>query len=88
MRKRQTRDYAAGERIALMREDRGMSRRDLCLAAQLANPRDARMHFSERTLARIEEEGAIPTARVKFALAAQFDMLPSHIWGARAAVAA
>lgn len=84
------RDYAAGELIAAMREDRGMSRGDLVAAMRLANPRDPRMHVSERTLARIEDDGAIPTARVKFALAVALEMLPSQIWGAgrRALVAA
>lgn len=87
MRKRH-RDYGAGEMIARMREDRGMSRGDLVMNMRLANPRDARMQVSERTLARIEDEGAIPTARVKFAIAAAFDMVPSEVWGARTRVAA
>lgn len=55
---------------------------------RLDNPRDARMHASERTIARIEEDGAIPTARVKFALSRQFDLLPSQVWGSRRVVAA
>lgn len=76
------RDYAAGEMIASMREDRGLSRADLVIAMRLANPGDARMHVSERTLARIEDEGAIPTARVKFAIAASLDLVPSQVWGA------
>lgn len=84
---RANRDYAAGERISLLREDRGMSRRDLAMAMQLANPTDARMQVSERTLVRIEEEGAVPTARVKFAIAAAFDMVPSQLWGPRAVIA-
>lgn len=83
----QTRDYVAGERIAQMRVDVGLSRRDMTLAMQLRHPGDSRMHVSERTLARIEEQGAIPTARVKFALAAQFDLLPSALWGSRIPVA-
>lgn len=65
-----------------MREDRGLSRRDLCQHMQLEHPRDPRMHVSERTLTRIEEDGAVPTARVKFAIAQAFDMVPSEIWGA------
>lgn len=76
------RDYAAGEYVASLREDKGMSRGDLAMAMRLANPRDPRMQVSERTLVRIEDDGAVPTARVKFAIAAQLGMLPSQIWGA------
>ena len=75
------RDYAAGELIAATREDRGMSRGDLVLAMRNENPRDPRMHVSERTLARIEDEGAVPTARVKFAIAAALGLMPSQVWG-------
>lgn len=83
------RDYAAGQRIAEMREDIGMSRGDLVLRMRNANPGDPRMHISYRTLQRVEEQGAIPTARVKFALAAAFDLVPSQVWGgARGRVAA
>lgn len=83
-----SRDYGAGERVQEMREDRGLSRDDLVLRARLDNPRDPRMHISYRTLQRVEEEGAIPTARVKFAIAAVFNMVPSEIWGSRVRVAA
>jgi hypothetical protein len=71
-----------------MREDRGLSRDDLVLSMRNANPRDPRMHISYRTLQRIEEDGAVPTARVKFALAAAFGLVPSQIWGSRARVTA
>lgn len=47
------------------------------------NPGDARMHVSERTLRRVEEEGIVPTARVQFAIAAAFSLLPSQLWGNR-----
>ncbi|HZW09013.1 MAG TPA: hypothetical protein VFF69_03840 [Phycisphaerales bacterium] len=78
------RDYAAGQRLAAMREDRGLSRGDLVREMQLANPRNPRMHVSERTLMRIEDHGAVPTARVKFAVSAAFGLLPSQIWGCAA----
>lgn len=68
-----------------MREDAGLSRRDLARKLQIENPSDARMHVSDRTLARIEEDGVVPTARVKFAITHAFDMVPSEVWGARTA---
>lgn len=82
------RDYGAGEYVSTLREDRGMSRGDLVVAMRLANPRDPRMQVSERTLQRIEDDGAVPTARVKFAIAAAFNLLPSQVWGNRARVPA
>lgn len=48
-----------------------------------SHPCTARMHVSERTLRRVEEEGVVPTPRVQFAIAAAFDLLPSQIWGGR-----
>lgn len=50
------------------------------------HPHDSRMHVSERTLRRVEEEGVIPTARVQFAIAAAFDRLPSQVWGNRSTI--
>lgn len=75
------RDYAAGEYVFTLREDKGLSRGDFAKAMRLANPRDARMQVSERTLVRIEDEGVVPTTRVKFAIAAQLGLVPSQIWG-------
>lgn len=74
--------------LAELREDRGLSRHDLATKMRLDHPRDPRMHASSRTIQRIEEDGAVPTARVKFALSAQFNMLPSEIWGSRRLVRA
>ena len=78
-RNRQGRDYAAGELLRLLREDAGYSRRELADKIRRHNP-DPRMHVSDRTMARVEDDGVIPTARVKFALAAEHDRLPSDIW--------
>lgn len=66
-----------------MRVDRGWSFRELSAHMAAAHPGDPRMHVSERTLRRVEEDGIVPTARVQFAIAAQFDLLPSQLWGSR-----
>lgn len=81
--RRTSRDYAAGQQIATLREDRGFSRRDLSQHLATSYPDEPRMQVSDRTLARIEDDGVIPTARVKFALAMAFALSPSEIWGGR-----
>lgn len=80
-RNRQGRDYGAGELLQLLREDAGYSRRELADKIRRDNP-DPRLHVSERTMARIEDEGMVPTARVKFALAAAHERVPSEVWNA------
>lgn len=65
-----------------MRIDRGWSLRELSRQMALGSPCDARMHVSERTLRRVEDDGVVPTARVQFAIARAFGLLPSQIWGA------
>lgn len=77
-----SRDFRAGDELRRLREDHGLSQHDLAVKLVREHPRDSRYHVSERTIRRIEDNGVIPTVRVKFALAGSFDLLPSALWGA------
>lgn len=58
-----------GAQVRLLRADRGLSPEQLGWATGVSGP----------TVRRIER-GAIPTARVQYAIASYFDMRPSQLW--------
>lgn len=67
-----------------LREDRGLSHEALSWAIY----REGHGTVSGRNIRRIEDTGAIPTVRVRFALASYFGRAQSEIWQTGQRVAA
>lgn len=77
------RDYRAADYIRELRESRGLSPTQLADAiAEIATKGKDECPYtvSSRTIYRIEEEGQVPTVRIKFALAAFFGVPMADIW--------
>jgi ribosome-binding protein aMBF1 (putative translation factor) len=80
------RDFRAADYVRELRESRGLGRRDLAEAIEtLASKGTDVLPYtvSDRTIHRIEEDGAIPGPRVRFAIARFFDVPMADIWRPR-----
>lgn len=81
-------DYVAGDRIATLREDRGLSREGLAKALRLHAEANGWLKpggigaVSAETVKAIEE-GHLPSERVRLALALFFGVDRRSIWDAR-----
>lgn len=64
------RDYLAAQEIRSRRINEGLSPETL----------GGLVKVSGHTIRRIEDQGAIPTPRVQFALAEHFQMRPTDLW--------
>lgn len=82
-RRKRSRDDHAGELIEHLCLARAWGPMDLAIATgTLAKQReDPRFAVSRRTLERVMFDGAVPTARVKCAIAIALDVAPWQLWG-------
>lgn len=77
------RDYRAADYLRELRELHGLSPHQLAEAiTEIATKSTDGVTYtvSSRTIYRIEEQGQVPTARIKFALASFFDVPMYDIW--------
>jgi uncharacterized protein GlcG (DUF336 family) len=82
-RRRRSRDDHAGELVEHLALARAWGAIDLALAtSKLAQERnDPRLAVSRRTIERVMFDGAVPSARVKCAIALALDVAPWQLWG-------
>jgi DNA-binding XRE family transcriptional regulator len=74
------RDWQAADLLQELREDAGLSREALAHEIAKRAGKNGLYPISAKTIYRIEVQGGVPTARVKFALAEFFGRVPSGIW--------
>lgn len=75
------RDWQASDRVRELRENEGLSRSELAQAIERLASKPGRPYtVSRKTIDRIEEMGAEPTVRVKFAIARFFELDVTEIW--------